>query len=263
MAQEKSNTIYKTKDYNIFKTLHGNRGISDTRVKKIISSINAVGYVSSPLLCNEKLEIIDGQGRFTALKKLGLPVEFYVVPGLTIRECISLNINQENWKVIDFIESYATQGNQNYKYLLELTKRYPGMPIRVLTYAIDGVIQNEKVIREGGIKCTAADYDRAAKALDYISSFNDLLHNAPNMTGVLTWYYIVLLFTFNLPGIDNDEMYKRVQKNINLVTAAGNPSAAAKVLEAIYNKGKRSDRVYIENEYIRYANRTRFVKGAK
>ena len=61
-----SNIINTTGDYGIFKRLKGNRTVTRSRVEKIKNSINKVGYIKSPIVVNEKREVIDGQGRCQA-----------------------------------------------------------------------------------------------------------------------------------------------------------------------------------------------------
>ena len=68
----------------MFKTMDGNRLLKNDRVNKIVESINAVGYILSPILVNEKMEVIDGQGRLAALERLKMPVH-YMVPRPRLR----------------------------------------------------------------------------------------------------------------------------------------------------------------------------------
>lgn len=86
-----------TDNYGMFKRLEGNRDIADSRCKKIIKSIQTNGYIHSPIIVNENMEVIDGQGRLKALETLGLPVEYIVFPGMSIKECIALNVYQTGW----------------------------------------------------------------------------------------------------------------------------------------------------------------------
>ena len=72
--------IYETTDYSKFKKLKGNR--DPKTAKKIVNSINEVGYVLDPILINEKDEIIDGQNRFEAVMQLGLPVVYVKQDGI-------------------------------------------------------------------------------------------------------------------------------------------------------------------------------------
>ena len=77
-VEESSKKIYITKDYSIFKKLTGNRSTELERITKICDSIREVGYITSPILVNENMEVIDGQGRLEAFKELGIPVEYII-----------------------------------------------------------------------------------------------------------------------------------------------------------------------------------------
>ena len=120
---ETAYNVYVTKDYSIFKRLVGNRDIPETRISKIVESIQTIGWIHNPIIVNEKMEVIDGQGRLTALQRLKMPVEYIVAEGAGNKECIYMNMNMVNWKLPDFIKSYAEQGNENYQRLLGLMEK--------------------------------------------------------------------------------------------------------------------------------------------
>lgn len=93
------NTIYCTSDYTVFKKLLGNRVVLEQRKNTIKNSIIENGYVRNPIVVNEKMEIIDGQGRFEALKELKLPIEYVIAYGAGQKECIALNANQKKLEI--------------------------------------------------------------------------------------------------------------------------------------------------------------------
>lgn len=71
----KYNQAYRTDNYAKFKRLDGNRGVQLMRVKKVMDSVKANGYIYSPLIVNERYEVVDGQARLEAFKQLGIPVD--------------------------------------------------------------------------------------------------------------------------------------------------------------------------------------------
>ena len=115
--------VWVTNDYGLFKNLNGNRDIAFARVDKIAKSIKNIGYRPQPILVNGNMEIIDGQGRFQALKNMGLPILYIIDKNAGIKECISMNIYQEKWNVMDYVKSYAEQGNNDYILLYEMIKQ--------------------------------------------------------------------------------------------------------------------------------------------
>lgn len=84
--------IFRTNKYEIFKQLKGNREVSPKRISKIINSIKEVGYIINPIIVNEKMEVIDGQGRLEALRILKMPVDYIIQDGIGIKECISIKL---------------------------------------------------------------------------------------------------------------------------------------------------------------------------
>lgn len=71
--------IYETNEYGLFKNLSGNRFVDHSG--KIAESMKERGLLLAPIIVNEKKEIIDGQNRFEACKKLNLPVYYVIAEG--------------------------------------------------------------------------------------------------------------------------------------------------------------------------------------
>lgn len=83
--------VYETYDYDKFHIMEkGNRDIDHD--KKIALSMKE-DFLFSPILVNEKMEIIDGQNRFFASKALGKPIYYIIKNGYGIREVRILNSN--------------------------------------------------------------------------------------------------------------------------------------------------------------------------
>lgn len=95
-GKEVAYNVYVTKDYSIFKRLVGNRDIPESRISKIVESIQTIGWVHNPIIVNEKMEVIDGQGRLTALQRLKMPIEYIIAEGAGNKECIYMNMNMVN-----------------------------------------------------------------------------------------------------------------------------------------------------------------------
>lgn len=115
----------QTNDYEIFDFFNTNRSISEASVKKIMNSIEKIGYVNGkPILVNKDLFIIDGQHRFEACKRLGLPIIYEEIEVDEHEAIICLNINQKNWSVFDYIKSWANQGKVNYQQLVAFYEKH-------------------------------------------------------------------------------------------------------------------------------------------
>lgn len=242
--------IQVTADYSQFKLMNGNRAISGKRVKKIEDSIRLVGFVPAPIVVNEKMEIIDGQGRFMALKKLGMPIYYIVVPGTGLQECIAMNISNTNWKLIDYIKSFADYGDINYIRLSKLIDDHSGIGIDNILTAATGHIDNKsKGLKEGTFKLSEADCIHADEVLNYLDRFIPIfkqrkIRNSPKLLNALC-------FTYEIQSIDNERMYKALNDYYLMLGGYSSTEQALESLTNVYNYRLRN-KVFIIDEYKRY-----------
>lgn len=241
--------VQKTTDYAKFRTLKGNRDVSHDRVAKIIKSIKNVGYIINPIIVNEKMQVIDGQGRLQALTELKMPVYYLVVPHTGIKECISMNIYQEKWSTIDYVKSYAKRGSSDYQTLLKaIIEFYPNIPIGIIVTACSGSMNNvstEKVFK-GDFQMGR---DNWKDALNYLNKYTPYKNQISGSWANLTK---VLLFAYDAPEIDENIMYKQFVKNATKLPGIGSIIDALNALEVAYNT-RRREKVYFRPLYDKRA----------
>lgn len=116
--------INKTTNYHLFKFRDDNRAtIKQGHVKNLIESIKTRDLTEyKPITINEDFEILDGQHRFLACKKLNLPIYYQITEDATPKDLISLNVNLP-WNVKDYFNYWCKQHSPEYlkleKYLKE------------------------------------------------------------------------------------------------------------------------------------------------
>lgn len=256
MADKVVASVYSTMDYSAFKLLDGNRSIEKGRVKKIHDSIERNGYIHSPIIVNEKMEIIDGQGRFEALKKLGLPVEYMVFNGLTINDCIVLNVYHTDWSITDYIESHADRGNMNYKFLMHLMSKYKELGLTVVINAITGTSGNNgrimRGIKSGEFQCSGEQYERADELLGYVMRFLKTIKNYNK--GPIPYICLAIMFAYQLEDVDRTKLADKFELYYGMADVPQfiDVDGALKNLTLIYNRRNRTDKVYFEIEYDKY-----------
>ncbi len=109
----KLQTVQTTNDWARFKIMHGNRQLHEGNVQAIMNQISAHGQ-RQPIVINERNEVIDGQHRLAACKRLNTPVKFIVDVGATIDHVISTNIVGKKWTLLDYINRYVSEGSKDY-----------------------------------------------------------------------------------------------------------------------------------------------------
>ena len=237
-------------DHSIFKRLEGNRSVEEHRIKKIVDSIKRVGYILSPITVNECMEVIDGQGRVEALRRLGLPVYYVIAPGAGIEECVAMNMYQTNWTLLDYIKSHAETGNVPYVNLLCLINEFGKyFKTKVILYVATGKVeQSGSDIKEGRIKCDSDDLARAKKVLTWLTNFVEPLKR---IRGHIEYYYMALVFCYGDQEVDNDRLVEKMtQLQANLIPVTQIQQAFDQI-EEVYNNRSRN-KVYIKTNYRKY-----------
>ena len=214
MEKVEAYKVYTTKDYSIFKRLVGNRDIPETRISKIVESIQTIGWVRNPIIVNENMEVIDGQGRLTALQRLKMPVEYIIAEGAGNKECIYMNMNMVNWKLPDFIKSYAEQGNENYQRLLSLMEKYAGGNLDIISTAVYRISKSKhRDIKQGTLQLTEEQAKAAIPRLEFIKPILEKIDER-KLPGSLVTLMQTLIYYFDYPEVDKDRLAYSVEKYI-------------------------------------------------
>ena len=230
------NKIYQTNNYDLFKKLLGNRDVLDGRKNVIKKSIVENGYIRNPIVVNEKMEIIDGQGRFEALKELGMPIEYVIAEGVGHKECVVLNANQKNWKTPDYIKSFSMLGIKDYQILEKMCDMFSHLdPANISTVccglAGGGMISIK--IREGNFKIHKEE-DVIKRLKLYESIYEITCGNADY--GLQRAFASVVTFIYETKEIDNERVVSQMKKCAEFITPSFNPNQALKNIELVYNR---------------------------
>ena len=106
--------VMKSSDYEKFSILEQNRVVNDKHVNELVVSIQNSGQLT-PIIINEKFEIIDGQHRFDACKILKIPVMYLISYKTSINEVILMNNTQKSWKLHDYLRCFSDKKWHNHE----------------------------------------------------------------------------------------------------------------------------------------------------
>ena len=110
--------VMKTHDYELFEIMGTNRDIDWQKVSDIANNFDDAISKATPIIVNEKYEIIDGQHRYHVCEQLGKPIYFMKFKGLDVTHSIEMNKRKSDWITLDFVKSFARRGHREYQYLL-------------------------------------------------------------------------------------------------------------------------------------------------
>jgi hypothetical protein len=157
--------IFKTKDYEAFNILKGNRKVYPNHVSKLCESIKKKNYLEqNPILINGNMVVIDGQHRLEACKILDIPVYWTQLDKSGIKDVHLLNTTSKNWSLTDYIDSYCETGNKHYKLLRDFSSEYKMTP----SLSAD-LLGERNRIKSGKFKVTTGD--QAFRVADFLPVF--------------------------------------------------------------------------------------------
>ena len=209
--------------------------------------------IPSPILVNEFMQIIDGQGRFTALKELNRPIQYMIYKGGTVEDCRVMNNAMTNWNSGDYIASYAVGGNESYVWL-EKALNDCKMPLETILTAVGkgGDISADKKTRMvskvnmGNTTFTAEDYCTATEVCRKIRDLWSSLARTDKMT---PRFRSAASSVIRTPGYDHDKMKKCLIKHRHNFAVCGKTQDQMKEFSRVYNLGCRTKKINFEDYY--------------
>ena len=148
-----------------------------------------------------------------------------------------MNMNMVNWKLPDFIKSYAEQGNENYQRLLNLMEHYANGNLDIISTAVYRVSKSKhREIKQGILQLTEDQYKAAIPRLEYIKPLLDSI-DAKKLPGSIVTLMQTLIYYFDYPEVDKDRLKYSVEKYIYNSTPWVLNTDCEREVENAYNYG--------------------------
>ena len=249
--------VCQTMDYSLFKTLKGNRNINQAHLYRLTKSIGEQ-YLLSPIVVNDRFEIIDGQHRFNAAKANNLPINYIVAPGYGLREVQVLNTNSSNWRNEDYLKAYCDMGMEPYIKFRDFMKRWPDFKFAAAfaitcqrhnaTASINVKHARSATNKKGSVHrnifasgdLPLADSVIVEKTVRQISDFKPYYSEYNRVTFVQA-----MLGIFSLEQYDHEKMIQKLKLQPNALVNCVSVKQYRQLLTEIYNYRSR-DKVSLE-----------------
>jgi len=233
--------VLQTTDYSKFKFMLGNRRIDQHNLTRLIQSFKK-HYLYSPILVNQKMEIVDGQHRFMAAKTLKFPINYIIVKNYGIDEVQVLNTNSSNWNGKDYLAMYVERGFDPYIKLKKFMEDFPDFgiksAIKIVTNGMDedgkvhAIDDKRKDFQEGRLKIhnLSLAYENARKIMEYKKYFSAYTHLR---------FVSTMIALFKIKKFDNDVLLHKISLSPTSLVPCHNIEQYKELLEKIYNHRTR------------------------
>jgi hypothetical protein len=198
--------VEHTFDYTKFKSIAGNRKYSEHHVGMLMDSFQNHPELIElrPILVNERMEVLDGQHRLEALRRMNLKVPYQVVPGGNLATIQILNGTQLTWRLLDFVKSFAAAGNAEYSALLEYNRRY-SFSTRFMAALIgaSATLHVDKLIKSGKFQVR----EDLEEAESFLRHYEDLMVKSPMLFKSKGEVFVAALYrVWRYEDYDQDRM---------------------------------------------------------
>lgn len=261
----------ETTDYAKFRYQVGNRCADlQARKKKLIPSIRAHGQLHD-IEVNENYEIIDGQARFEALKELGLPVRYVMMPGRTIEHTVAENATVTAWKLTDYLDCYTNRGDENYVRFHRLMDAHKGIPAVAIMNIVTGTFGGARrsSSKQNSVKAGNMIFseEQAAEAEEVLAFVDKMLAISAG-NGTKTLFCQGCGFICRIASLDKDRMLAKWEKLHAMKNLGGRRYGSLKelmeIMQAVYNyRAPASNVVYIATEYEQYCRQSNAAYWAR
>ncbi len=237
--------VNTTKDYNKFKYIKGNREILPYHVNALMNSIsenNMLPY--NPIIVNSKMEVIDGQHRLEAAKRLGFPIFYMESPIGTISDVAHLNSVVRRWTTSDYVDSYAKQGFKDYLVLKDFCEKTSLSPTiaSALLYAkavkpqTSKVSSVRKIVAAGEFKVNYLDW-----ALDLANKIQQIKPFTEGVIGKSREFIHSLVVFYK--QVDHEQLMEKLREYPDKLYSRGTVLGYIRQFEDVINYKVKNKRV--------------------
>jgi len=232
--------ILASKDYSKFRFEATNRPIRSN--PRLVRSMKAHGWIDAypaHVVKNCTGYIIkDGQHRFLAAEKLGIPVKFVICEDSEI-SVSQINDAQMPWRISDHVHSRAAGGDPDYQYLLQFSTAHK-LPVGICASILNNADVRKgmgAVVRGGTFKVKSPEHaERVALIVDAARRH-------------VAWaghclFIDAIRRCFGVKGFSADRLVKKMHAHPSLLVVQANLDGFLAMLENVYNY-KAGDKISI------------------
>lgn len=245
----------KTKNYDMFKKHPSNREYDEGNILKIMKSIEAKNLLEyRPILVNGNYEIIDGQHRLEAARRLEVPIFYEVKKDVQTSDMILLNNSVKSWGRDDYLNYFANEGFINYIKLKNFMNKHKlKLTAALVILGQNGSMQRGSSFKTGEFKFPeekekAHSEDILRKSRQVVDYITPKLSTKPKFvegSHFLRGLYIVLC----IQALDFDTFMGKISHRLDLLRPCIRIRDYVNMFKQIYN-WKNRDPIVIVDENL-------------
>lgn len=224
-------TIQSTNQYHLFKQISSNREVNEKHVRKLMEAITKKNMLHlNPVVVNADMEVIDGQHRLEAAKRLKVTIYYIQEANIGRNDIAGMNSNKKLWSMMDFVNFFAVEGNESFKKFSILCNKHPEIkPSWMQSLCSAEGMRRTSDIKHGKIDITNIDKaDQWAGYLKDYAKFIPTVYSTRFMEGCVGFFTTV--------KYNHEVMLQKIRANQDLIHPYASAKEYTRMLKKIFNK---------------------------
>lgn len=227
-----------TNDYDMFKSITSNREVDERHVKRLADAIGKKNLLHiNPIVCNEQFEVIDGQHRLEAARRLGVPVYYLTDGQVTKGDIAAINSNAKNWSVMDYINYWTIEKKPGFDRLSAFLSDHPMIPTSTAMLMLSSDCKRDTAGLKNGF-VDISNYETALTIAGILKEYRNLIDHAYDRNFVLAVMHVAAV-----PGYNHDIMRTKLEFQSRSLVKCVSKKQYIEMLEEIYNYKSSTNRL--------------------
>lgn len=237
--------VYRTTDYELFELFPTNREVKNYHVRRLMEAIERDNRLrDNPIKVTPDGEVLDGQHRLEAARRLEVPVYYTIVDRETaIEDIAEENALTKRWTRTDFMHHFRKMGRQHYQTLFDFMRDFPWLTTTSASALLRGYTVNRRMSQwereefmSGRFVVTAYE-----PAYDMAEIMTDVIEIVPEDVGGDRDFQTAVnqLYVTDESPIEHDEMLRKLSMASHLIRRQIDVESYMRMLEEIYNYHRR------------------------
>lgn len=228
--------VRRTKNYDQFKTIKGNRKVQIGHVNNLTKMINKYNLLPQFVgVVTKDGYLVDGQHRLASAKENKMWFYFTIIPE-NVDDIIVAIVNsvQLKWTIDDYVNFFADRGEAQYVWLRNLHNEYKVSNSSLMAFFTN---RNMRInhLRNGTLKLfTTPDEEQILLAL--LDGYMDLKHSLDRQVWVDQDFILALRTMFQ--QVNSEEIKTAIDRWGKVIPTQDHAKDYMRLFEEIINKGK-------------------------
>lgn len=232
MKKEVVGEVFKTRDYDKFNLIKGNRTINMEQVVKLKRSFQEK-QLPIPIIVDKSMNILDGQHRWYVCKENNLDLYFTIIEDINIKDIVNANTVVSKWGAEAYYDSFLAQDYPEYA-KLEYFKTVTGCSLSDARLFME--LSSGEDFKTGNLVCS--DFDTAYLKYQWYTDFKKAAcfgHRS---------FKSAIKKIFSITEYEHERMIQQLDKGYwNRLQLMSNAIEYVNTLSEIYNIGKSKQNV--------------------